>query len=245
MGIIIGLIFIVYVAVAIGLIKGAYVVTQNKILAGGVLAFFILLPTWDLVIQKGVKTYYELFEMEPKIYAMPELDEDGKIESLGLGDVTLRGIGYFKPEDKFRRYKNRYKTYFNKINDFIEITAIVGSKEQLIRVFLQENSSKIYIDIDEQSARYQIVSSYPVSNFLGFYKKRNYQLIDTKHNKVLAESFEIRFSCKYDFIRRNILFWRTGTDSSLFYIDDINNINAMLEKTTKFRTWINTNKGWE
>jgi hypothetical protein len=234
-------------AIALGLTKGAYAVTQNKIIAGGVLAFFILLPTWDLVIQKGVKTYYQLFKMEPKIYAMPEFDKDGKIESLGLGDVTLESIDYFKSKDKYSRYKNNYNIYFNKISNFIEITASIDSKiSQLIRVFTQENSSKVYIKIDKQSARYQIVASHPISVFFGLYKKRTYQLVDTKYNnKVLAESFELRFSDKYSFIRRNILFWRTGTDSNLIYIGDIDNINSMLEKTTKFRTWINTNKGWK
>ncbi|WP_162984600.1 hypothetical protein [Poseidonibacter antarcticus] len=43
-----------------------------------------LAPFLDLIIQKNIKTYYQAFKMEGEIYAYPELDADGKIESLDI-----------------------------------------------------------------------------------------------------------------------------------------------------------------
>ncbi|MDZ7818742.1 MAG: hypothetical protein U5K55_09035 [Aliarcobacter sp.] len=52
----------------------------------GKIVFIVVLlaPFWDLIIQKGVKTYYQAFKMEGEIYAYPEVDADGKIEDLGV-----------------------------------------------------------------------------------------------------------------------------------------------------------------
>jgi len=51
-----------------------------------ILIFFA--PQWDLLIQKAIKTYYENFKMIEEIYAYPEFDENGRIESLGV-DVRI------------------------------------------------------------------------------------------------------------------------------------------------------------
>lgn len=50
----------------------------------GTFLVVLLLPFWDLLLQKGIKTYYETFMMDSQIYAYPEKGHDGKIESLGL-----------------------------------------------------------------------------------------------------------------------------------------------------------------
>ncbi|MCD8545095.1 MAG: hypothetical protein LRY52_09695, partial [Sulfurospirillum cavolei] len=67
----------------------------------GVIVFLIvwMLPYYDLFIQKGIKTYYETFKMNNTIYAYPEKDENGMIESLGVGEKVVRTTsGYLKDQ---------------------------------------------------------------------------------------------------------------------------------------------------
>lgn len=209
-----------------------YKLTASKI----VLMVILVFPVWDLIIQKGIKTYYQVFESEPIIYAMPEFDEDGKIESLGLGDVTLEPIDIFKKHENYSIYK--------KVHNFIEFSvAKKDNTKTLIKVYM---TNKSYTDISKSDAKYEIIASEPSNYIFGLYKKRYYRLIDTKQkNKVLAESYGIRFLDKYNFFRRNILFWQTGTGGDMIYVSDIDNINLMVKKIFLTGLRFNTNKGWE
>jgi len=226
-GLIIFPILIVYIVFAILMYK----LTASKI----VLIVILVFPFWDLIVQKGIKTYYQVFESEPIIYAMPEFDKDGKIESLGLGDVTFEPISIFKNHENYGIYK--------KVHNFIEFRVFgQDNTEKLIKVNMKDKS---YTDLNSSTARYQIVASKPSSSIFGLYKKRYYRLIDTQqNNKVLAESYAIRFSDKYNFFRRNILYWQTGTGGNMINVLDIDNINRMFKKVFFAGLRFNTNKGW-
>jgi len=241
-GIIILPILIIYILFAVFIYK----LTTSKIL----LILILIFPFWDLILQKGVKTYYQAFKMEPKIYAMPEFDKNGKVESLGLEEVTQRTFEYFKTDKDFQQYKDTYKTFLKKISQFSEITtSLRNNKTQLVRIFHSNKSLKKYEVVDKQLARYQIVTTAPKAYFFGLYKKRYYRLIDTnKGNKVLAEAFEIRFTDKYAFFRRNILWWQTGTGGNMVYVQKIDNLAELFEKVLSIKvSWLtfNTNKGWK
>jgi len=228
-GLIILPILIAYIVFAMFMYK----LTTSKI----VLIAILLFPVWDLIIQKGIKTYYQVFESEPIIYAIPDFDKDGKIESLGLGDVTTEPISIFEK-------KENYKIY-TKVDDFIEFSTVSDEHDllKLIKVFIK---NKKYIAIDKSNARYQILASLPKSYFFNLYQKRDYTLIDTKqNNKILAKSFEVHFSNKYNLFRRNVLFWQTGTGGNLVYVSRINNINLMFKKIFSIGLRFNTSKGWE
>jgi len=218
-----------------------YKATTSKI----ILVVILIFPIWDLVIQKGIKTYYQLFKMEPKIYAMPEFDKDGRVESLGLGDVTQKRFEDFESDRGFYGYQ--YNKFFTKISQFSELTiSSLENKTKLIRVSYSTKSSKNYEVVDKQIARYQVVSTTPSIHFFGTYKKRYYRLIDTKQgNKVLAESFGIHFTDKYTFFRRNILWWQTGTGGNIVYVQGIDNLNSLIKKVFSLQISLNTNKGWK
>ena len=53
-----------------------------------VFMFFLLVPFWNLVLQKGIKTYYQVFMSNPTIYAYPEKDKNGKVESLAADKIS-------------------------------------------------------------------------------------------------------------------------------------------------------------
>ncbi len=225
-GLIILPILIMYILFAIFMYK----ITTSKI----VLIVILLFPFWDLIVQKGIKTYYQIFESEPIIYAMPEFDKDGKIESLGLGDVTIEPFEYFKSENNFDNFKKQ--EIYNKINKYIEFMiytrkGIYGKKEiKLIRLSFSGKKPIKYDFINKQQARYQLVASNPIS--YGFHQKQDYRLIDTlKNNKVLAKAYVIRFVTKMKDFRRNILGWQSGVNGKeLLYVGGLNNTYDMLKK---------------
>ena len=240
-GLIILPILIMYILFAIFMYK----ITTSKI----VLIVILLFPFWDLIVQKGIKTYYQIFESEPIIYAMPEFDKDGKIESLGLGDVDYASsINDYSTEENFQKFKysiTQNNGLLSKIRKFYETVVNVDSKEKLVRIYLQTNSSKIYEFIKYQTSRYQIVYSKSKRYFFGLYDKRYYKLIDTRNNnKVLAEAIGIRFSDKYTLFRRKILGWQTGTGANMIYISQLDGLNKLIEKIFNVKVNLNIYKGW-
>jgi hypothetical protein len=227
-----------------------YKLTASKI----VLIVILVFPFWDLIIQKGIKTYYQVFESEPIIYAMPEFDKDGKIESLGLANIfyTYAYKYDFDTSKDFEQFKKRQENICSKVVEYIDMTAYIHEKRktQIIKVYLADDASKRYIFIDRQQARYQIIVSKPVS--YGFYKKRYYKLIDTLHNdKILAESYAIKFVTKMKYFRRDILGWQSGVNGKeLMYVGGVSTTYDMLQKvlllkTTPYNLNVFYDKGWE
>ena len=84
-----------------------------------------------------------------------------------------------------------------------------------------------------------------------FYKKRSYRLIDTqKNNKILSESYVIKFTDKMTSFRRDILGWQSGVNGrELVYIGGVETLSKMIEKVLKIKTLRYGvdiyNKGWE
>ena len=51
-----------------------------------IFTLILTFPFWDLIVQKAIKTVYQFSgPLEPKIYEMPEMDENGMIESFSYG----------------------------------------------------------------------------------------------------------------------------------------------------------------
>ena len=247
-GLIIFPILIVYIVFAILMYK----LTASKI----VLIVILVFPFWDLIVQKGIKTYYQVFESEPIIYAMPEFDKDGKIESLGLGDVTISPVEYFNPKDAFENFKKHNKEIYNKVDEYIEFIVYIRKKiyeKKKIKAIRFNFSDKVpikYEFIDKQQARYQLIVSKPIS--YGFHQKRYYKLIDTLHNdKILAESYAIKFATKMKDFRRNIMGWQSGINGKeLLYVGGFNTVYKMLQKvlllkSTPYNLNVFYDKGWE
>jgi len=229
-----------------------YKLTASKI----VLMVILVFPVWDLIVLKGIQTYYQVFESEPKIYAMPELDEDGKIESLGVVDIIYTTIAYFQTPKDFEDFKVSEKGINNKVKEYIELTvrtARINTEKRKLkatRVYLEDDVPKRYEFIVKQKARYQIIGSSPEVHFFGFYQKRIYKLIDTKQNdKVLAEAYAINPIEKMRFFRRNILWWQTGNGMDMINASGMETVIKMYEKALNIKKptygFNIYNKGWE
>ena len=244
-GLIILPILIVYILFAMLMYK----LTASKI----VLIVILVFPVWDLIVLKGIQTYYQVFESEPKIYSMPELDEDGKIESLGVVDIIYTTIDYFKTQKDFEDFKISNKEIYSRIKEFVELTTRnykAKNKLRSTRVYLSDKVHKRYKFIDKQKARYQIIASKPEIHFFGFYQKRTYKFIDTKqNNKVLAEAYAINPIEKMRFFRRNILGWQTGNGMDMVNAGGAETVKEMYEKVLNINTptygFSIYSKGWK
>ena len=207
MGVLIVNLVYLFISLIIGIIVGR-VFKRWKV---GIVTFLIviILPFYDLIIQKGINTYYENFVTLEEIYSYPERDENGKIESLSIEKfIGTQSIESLKNVQKLEYIKRYYHTL-----DFLDIY-VYGSLEKIVdengTVLYEEKFRpnlgyiKLYLNkpniqyekisgIEEFSARYQIYSKtteYP------FHIERLVEFWDKKKNVLLAKGIEINFPQK-------------------------------------------------
>ena len=155
-------------------------------------------PFYDLLIQKGIKTYYETFNKTyAKIYAYPEKDSEGRVESVArnrwFDTLPVEYINKNKTKIKNIIYpwiKDFTENYFdgnidkNKTNDL-----------GYARVYLNKNpiSYETIKSPNEFKARYQVLTKV---NQYWFYKEMVTSFWDKKTDKLLAETLEVIFPVK-------------------------------------------------
>ena len=180
----------------------------------------LVVPFWDLILQKGIKTYYEMFKMEETIYAYPERDADGKIESLGIyKNVSDTNSGYLSELERFQKLKNAYA-----VNTFLECYmsgSFMVDENGKVHENYRNNLGYVRVDLSsdaihyekvkdetEYRARYQITGTVTKNIF---YTKKQIYFKDVKNNILLAEGFQIIFSLgEKDAFRNKYLLWISG-----------------------------------
>jgi hypothetical protein len=217
----------------------------------GILTF----PFWDLIIQKGIKTIFEISGvLEPKIYAYPEKDENGMIESLNIKDIESNSVGHFvgylKLKHKEEIFENisisqfrvdtfyRSNSYLNKIRDFIEIKIFDGNsfstnQYRYLRVMLNGNEPQFeYIDKNNDDARYKFIWK-DITNFYLF-GLGGQAVIDKETEKILAESYSITFNKIgiFESLRNDILLFTSGAsgEASFFLVKGFNTNRELFNK---------------
>ena len=227
------LLFSIFVGVSV------YYLLQKKRWKGliSTTAFLVVLlsPFYDLIIQMGIKSYYQNFKMNDTIYAYPEKDADGRIESLSTYQSDSKSNSIFY-------YKNSYRDFlnvFSNVNDFVEVKIrldfdsntgkyIGVSGEKLVRINLKDES---YMDISikDLKARYVVESNEFESMFFGIYHKKIFLFKDATRQEILARAWKIEFPKNKDSFRNRFLFWR-NTNGVPVGIDYISNDKAISEK---------------
>jgi len=222
----------------------AYKLYKLKKVGFIVFLIVLLLPYYDLFIQKGIKTYYETFKMNNTIYAYPDKDENGKIESLGVGRVNSFPIGFFISEKQSKKVffseidknslevKDYFHNWFQKyISDYLEI-GIYDNADQ-IRLFRILYYLSPYIEPTiKQTARYQIFEKRKVGIF-GLYQETLFEFKDMKHNRILASAWFVYFPVNKDAFRNSFLLWR-GPSGIAFSISNTGNIEEIFERLFNF-----------
>lgn len=192
----------------------AYKFFKDKYRHIGKIVFIVVLlaPFWDLIIQKSVKTYYQAFKMEGEIYAYPEVDAEGKIESLDMTNklehrTIFRLVSYLDFKYKEMTFENFGIEKF-KIDSLIKDTDS-NEEEKKLRVRFDDVKPQFEY-IENGSARYKIDGE--SERFLfGLYTQGTYLLIDNKTNKILAKDISVSFSSENENKFRNkYLLWISG-----------------------------------
>ena len=232
-GLLVIIVNVVYILLSMLIGYLAYKFFKHKYKHIGKIVFIVVLlaPFWDLIIQKSVKTYYQAFKMEGEIYAYPELDADGKIESLDITD----GFGGF-PIGSLIEYLNL--TYGNNIFDNVQIEnfKIDGFNNWLhfddrIKNFLDTKifddnkvRKKVRIRFDEIKPQFEFIENgnarYKIEKkseeyLFDLYTVNEYLLIDNKTGNILAKDMSVDFKKALESKFRNkILLWKSANDSA-------------------------------
>jgi hypothetical protein len=191
----------------------AYKFFKDKYRHIGKIVFIVVLlaPFWDLIIQKGVKTYYQAFKMEGEIYAYPEFDADGKIESLDITRKSgYKSIGWFV--NSINKQEITYENFpldLFYIDKFKKTGFDDSNIEKNLRIRFDDIKPQFEY-IENGSARYKIEEK-KENHFFGLYSINEYLLIDNKTNKVLAKDLLVSFYNKDENKFRNkYLLWVSG-----------------------------------
>lgn len=245
MGLAVGIMWIIYIVVAFILWAIFSSFIKRRFYKNLLIAFFILLPTWDVLIQKGLKTYFELFEMEPTIYSYPQRDKNNKIESLGLADVTDIEKRFLTYNGKTTKYMQPYYSDIpQNIDGYIEVLTyyynLTEKSENIVRIYF-EQKPYIFEYIKIQKARYQIKTTKIDDKLLGFYSKKDFLLVDTKTNKVLAKAVAFYFPNHrwYAWFRDDVLFngdmlgWKTPPP--ILFVKETSNLDEMIKEALNIK----------
>jgi hypothetical protein len=222
-GIIIFPIVLIYIFVAFLIYKLVLGNTNKKFLSSMVFVGILTFPFLDLIVQKIIKEIYiSTGVLESKIYTYPKKDVNGMIESYQLEVSTINSYWDDTVEKKIKNnYKNTLKEKI-KYLDFI----FSNEKNKIFRFYLS-NENVVYKVINNEKARFRHKWKIHQEKIFGLYTLSGQEVIDTKTNTLLAESFSIGFPDikLFKYIRDNILHLITGTGNSMINVDGINNHN--------------------
>lgn len=247
-GLLVIIVNVVYLLLSMLIGYLAYKFFKDKYRHIGKIVFIVVLlaPFWDLIIQKSVKTYYQAFKMEGEIYAYPEVDAEGKIESLGVDKISsFSTSGYLTDREGFANLRKRYKVSkileiyminsFDKKNENGEMVIKRDYKNDIGYVRISLNNENINYELISNQvqfkSRYQVlVEEYDYNLF----KKYNIQIWDKKNELLLTEGFKLEFNSSKEKFRNKILLWKSANNSE-YRISSLDNYNLLFKNLFGFR----------
>ena len=178
--------------------KSAWFQKRSTALLSIVLFLLIFLaPFYDLLIQKGIKTYYEVFDKTyAKIYAYPEKDAEGRVESLGMNKEFGHSLAIYLKKDR-KSFKKSYMWIKYFTEKYFSGNIDENRTEDFGYAIVYLNKTPITYEKIESpknfKARYQVFAKI---NQHWLYKEIKTTFWDKKTNKLLAETLEIVFPVK-------------------------------------------------
>ena len=217
----------------------------RKLKAFSFVVFLVVLlaPFWDLIIQKGIKTYYENYKMSYTINAYPEKDEDGRIESLGNSRIFGgKDVGRLKSQKSLEKIKGIF------YRDFIEFYfygSLIEKKNEnnetvyeevyyknlgYARVHFNQNPityEKIK-DETEFKARYQVLAK---TKKHYFYEETVAEFWDKKRNILMSKGLKVSFPVQdaEEKFRTRYLVWWMSAAGSPFQLRGLDNTRKIYE----------------
>ncbi len=201
--------------------------------------FFVLVISllsisyYDIFAKIVIKKYYELTQMNSKIYMPASKNEENKIESLSLIGVYLYPLRYSTTlstaeENQIIRIHENY------VEKFIDISTYAFKFNKYIygtqRVYL--NSYKYTNEFNEnknEKPRYIISKKLKDDFFSKFIQKEEFIFFDNKTNTIVASAFKISFLTSTNKFRNKYLYWSAEKEKE-FALPAIQNFDSIYKK---------------
>lgn len=249
MGFIVILINLAYLVFSLVVGGITYYVVKNMMkkhalkIAISVFLITLLAPFWDLLIQKGIKTYYEVFKMDYTIHAYPEKDELGRVESLGVVKKVRTTSSFLESQKASKYLKNTFEVskyleiYLH--NAFIKIKNNEGEtifKDDFdndvgyARVYFNQDpiSYKKIKDETEFNSRYQVLAK---TTKYYFYNETIVEFWDKKRNTLLATAMEVNFPVRNgeNKFRTKYLVWWINAGGGVYKLQRLRNYHTVFK----------------
>ena len=179
-----------------------------------VIVFFVLLIALlsvgygDLFLKYAIKNYYELTQMDSKIYIYPTKNEGQKIDSLSISTIYAHPLKYSTALTSIENDEIR-TIHENYVERFIDITTYANKYNKIVsnveRISLNNHSDKNFTN--NEKARFIIEKNTKETFFPKIYSQQEYKFIDTTTNYVLATAFNISFLVDNRKFRNRYLYW--------------------------------------
>ena len=211
MGIIILFIFIIYMSVGFFISKIVYKRTQRKLYSRLVIAFFLVFPFWDLILQEAIAVTYSSFNKRVEVYKKAELDKDGKIDSLAY--LSYLGKPEYYTVKKLDKYYNKNFAFVRSHLEFLVKDPKDGEKK-ILKIKKISQGKYDFEYIKESQARYRVIweNSFDIY-FMGLSFKK---VIDSRNNEVLVKTYSLYFKQLNRYFRENILYMVGGNGIGIF-----------------------------
>lgn len=224
---------VLYILLSYWIYKLVFKKSQNKSLSGVVLVMVLTFPFWDLIVQKGIKTFYQVSGLlEPKIYDYPEKDKKGMIDSVSLGDRTSQWYYEEIKNNTINKFiMSRYGNILKEKIKYLDFIFSVEGENKIFRFYFKDNQLQ-YQELKTEKARYKFVMHTPKDYRLGVYGIGTEKIIDNETEKVIAEAYGMGFDDirLFEYIRKNILFLVGSNGAGMFYISSIGTRGEMWQK---------------
>lgn len=210
MGLIILGLFLIYIIVVYLLSIFIFKIFKRKLISRLFLSFCLIFPFWDILLQNTTALYYSSLNPNFKVFHQAELDKNGKVESIAYLEGT-RASNYYTPT-QLNKY---YTKEFNMVSDFLEfLVKDEEGKEKILKIKkLSQGNYKFELN-EKSQARYKV---YIEEVTVSFYYKHGYKkILDTKENKLMAESYYLYFKEFSEYFRTKVLYMVTGVGTSAF-----------------------------
>lgn len=210
---------------------------MSKIFKSTIMFFFILITLlsiayYDLFVKLIIKNYYEITQMDSRIYTSANKNKDNKIKSLSLVEIYSYPLKYSTTLSS-TEVRQIAKIHENYVEEFIDISTYAYKFNKTIhaeeRVYL--NSYK-YIkpeDNKKEMANFKITKKLKDNILSKYIEYDEFRFWDNKSNTVIATAFKISFLKSKNNFRNKYLYW-TEEKESEFSPSPIQNFDNIYKK---------------
>lgn len=187
----------------------------SKILKSSLMFFVLLIlllsiAYYDLFVKFAIKNYYELTQMDSKIYKYPNKNEEGKIESLSMVGVYNYPLKYSTNLSSTER-EDISRVHENYVDKFIDISTYVNRFNKYIystqRVYLNAYKYNTSWISNNEEARFMVSKRLKESLLSKYFEKYEFRFLDKQTDTIIASAFKISFLIDDNKFRNRYLYW--------------------------------------